>query len=160
VTDGTPAMAAVQEEIVAEMASLEGSLQQYAYLVELGRALPVPEEPIRQEAYAVPGCQSRVWIRAELKGGRMHIAADGEAMITRGIIALLLRVLDGRAPAEILDGDLFFLDRTGLRTHLSPARGNGLAAMVQRIRSCTEEAVGATRSEPQAARSDTQGLAR
>jgi len=137
-------MASVQEEIVAEMAGLEGSLKTYAYLVELGRALQAPEPSIRQEAHAVAGCQSRVWIRAELRGGRMRISADGEAMITRGIIALLLRVLDGRTPAEILDGDLFFLDRTGLRSHLSPARGNGLAAMVQRIRSCTEEAIAAT----------------
>lgn len=144
--DGFPSMAAVQEEIVAEMAGLDGNLKQYGYLVEWGRALKAPEESIRDEAHAVPGCQSRVWIRAELRDGRMRISADGEAMITRGIIALLLRVLDGRTPAEILNGELFFLDRTGLKTHLSPARGNGLAAVVQRIRSCTEEAIGATPS--------------
>jgi cysteine desulfuration protein SufE len=148
VTGGVPSMASVQEEIVAEMAGLDGNLQQYAYLVRLGRALVAPAESIRQEEHAVPGCQSSVWIRAELRDGRMRISADGEAMITRGIIALLLRVLDGRTPAEILDGDLFFLDRTGLKTHLSPARGNGLAAMVQRIRSCTEEAVGRSGGQP------------
>jgi cysteine desulfuration protein SufE len=146
--DGVPSMASVQEAIVAELAGLEDTLKKYAYLVELGRALPAPEEPIRQDAHEVPGCQSRVWIRAELRGGRMRIAADGDAMITRGIIALLLRVLDGRTPAEILDGDLFFLDRTGLTTHLSPARGNGLAAMVRRIRSCTEAAIGGGEGQP------------
>jgi len=155
-----PSMASVQEEIVAEMAGVEGNLEQYGYLVELGRALKVPEESIRQEAHAVPGCQSQVWIRAELGGGRMRIVADSDAMITRGIIALLLRVLDGRTPAEILEGDLFFLDRTGLKTHLSPARGNGLAAMVRRIRSCTEEAVGAPRSASQPARDSVRGSAR
>jgi cysteine desulfuration protein SufE len=147
VNDAVPSMASVQDEIVAEMAGLDGSLKQYAYLVELGRALETPEPSIRQEAHQVPGCQSRVWITAELRGGRMRISADGEAMITRGIIALLLRVLDGRTPTEILDGNLYFLDRTGLKTHLSPARGSGLAAMVQRIRSCTE---GAIRKGPEA----------
>jgi cysteine desulfuration protein SufE len=141
VSDAATSMASVQEEIVAEMAGLDDNLKRYAYLVELGRALTAPEESIRQDAHEVPGCQSRVWIRAELRGGRMRISADGDAMITRGIIALLLRVLDGRAPAEILSGELFFLDRTGLRAHLSPARGNGLAAMVRRIRSCAEDAV-------------------
>jgi cysteine desulfuration protein SufE len=157
--EGAPSMTSVQEAIVTEMAGLEGNLQQYAYLVGLGRALQTPEPSIRQEAHAVPGCQSRIWIRAELRSRRMHILADAEAMITRGIIALLLRVLDGRTPAEILDGDLFFLDRTGLKTHLSPARGNGLAAVVQRIRTCTEEAIGATRSDPRPARNDVQSPA-
>ncbi len=141
--DAVSPMASVQEEIVAEMAGLEDGLKTYAYLVQLGRALEPPQESIRQDAHAVSGCQSQVWIKAELHDGRLRIAADSEAMITRGIIALLLRVLDGRTPAEVLDGDLFFLDKTGLRSHLSPARGNGLAAMVRKIRSCAEAAIGA-----------------
>lgn len=139
-TDAVPSMASVQEEIVAEMAGLEDGLKTYAYLVRLGRALESPKESIRQDAHAVSGCQSQVWIKTELHAGRLRIAADSEAMITRGIIALLLRVLDGRTPAEIVDGELFFLDKTGLRSHLSPARGNGLAAVVQKIRSCAEGA--------------------
>lgn len=133
-------MAAVQDEIVAEMAQLREPLQKYEYLIGLGRALEPPRESIRQDEYAVPGCQSRVWIRAELDQGRLRIAADGEAMITRGIIALLLRVLDGRTPTEILEEELFFLDRTGLGAHLSPARSNGLGAMVRQIRQHAEEA--------------------
>lgn len=137
-----PSMVAVQDEIVTEMAGLADPLQKYAYLVRLGRALPPPKEAIRQEANEVAGCQSRVWIWAELRDGRMRIAADSEAMITRGIIALLLRVLNDRPPSEILEEELFFLDRTGLATHLSPARGNGLAAVVRRIRGCAEEAIG------------------
>ena len=127
-------MAEVQDEIVAAMADLDGALKKYEYLVRLGRALEVPEESIRQPAHAVPGCQSQVWIRSELQEGRLRIIADSEAMITRGIIALLLRVLDGRTPAEILAEELYFLDRTGLGSHLSPARANGLAAMVRQIR--------------------------
>jgi cysteine desulfuration protein SufE len=148
-TDPTvPPMAAVQEEIVAEMAGLEDPLEKYAYLVRLGRGLAIPEESIREEANVVSGCQARVWIRAELRDGRMRILADSEAMITRGLIALLLRVLDGRTPAEILDGELYFLDRTGLGAHLSPARGNGLATMVRKIRGFAEEAARLSGPDP------------
>lgn len=137
--DAGLSMAAVQDEIVAEMAGLDDTLRKYEYLVALGRALEVPGDSIRQSAHAVPGCQARVWIRAELRDGRLRIAADSDAMITRGIIALLLRVLHGRTPAEILEEDLFFLERTGLASHLSPARANGLAAMVRQIRRHAEE---------------------
>ena len=135
---GTPkppaSMDAVQEEIIAEMAGLDDPLDKYEYLVALGREMETPAPAIRREAHAVPGCQSRVWIRTELRDGRLRIQADSEAMITRGIIALLLRVLDDRAPARIRDADLFFLDETGLRAHLSPSRANGLANMVREIR--------------------------
>jgi len=126
---------AVQDAIVAEMGGLEDGLSRYEYLVGVGRGLVVPDGGVRTNEHAVAGCQSRVWIRAELREGRLHLAADSDALITRGIVALLLRVLDGRPPREVLDADLYFLDRTGLRTHLSPARANGLAAMLQRIRS-------------------------
>ena len=141
VTRDAPSMAAVQEQIVAEMAGLDDPLDKYEYLVRLGRALE-PGDGVRQDDFAVPGCQSRVWIRTERRGGRLRIHADSEAVITRGIIALLLRVLDDRTPAEILDADLFFLDRTGLRAHLSPSRANGLANMVRQIRRHAEEADG------------------
>jgi cysteine desulfuration protein SufE len=133
---------AVQDEIIAEMAGLEDGLSRYEYLVGVGRSLVVPEGGVRTDDHAVAGCQARVWIRAELRDGRLHLAADSDAAITRGIVALLLRVLDGRSPREVLDADLYFLDRTGLRTHLSPARANGLGAMLQRIRSYAEASAG------------------
>lgn len=133
-------MVGVQDEIVAEMAHLEDTLEKYEYLVGLGRALEVPDDSIRQESNVVHGCESRVWIDVRLQDGRLHMVADTDAMITRGIIALLLRVFDCRTPAEILEGDLFFLDRTGLGSHLSPARANGLASMVRHIRSLAEAA--------------------
>lgn len=135
-----PSMAAAQEEIIEEMAGLDDPLDRYAYLVDLGKAMEVRDDAIRQEVFSVPGCQSQVWIRTELRGGRLRIHADAEAMITRGIVALLLRVLDDRPPAEIADADLFFLRRTGLETHLSPSRANGLATMVRQIRTYAEEA--------------------
>jgi cysteine desulfuration protein SufE len=129
---------AVQDEIIAEMDGLEDGLSTYEYLAGVGRSLVVPDGGVRTDEHAVAGCQARVWIRAELRDGRLHLAADSDAAITRGIVALLLRVLDGRSPREVLDADLYFLDRTGLRTHLSPARANGLGAMLQRIRSYAE----------------------
>ncbi len=132
-------MTDVQDGIIAEMSGLEDSLATYEYLVGVGRELNAPDGDVWTQDDAVPGCQSSVWIRAELEEGRLCLSADSDAMITRGIIALLLRVLDGRAPAEVAEADLYFLDRTGLRTHLSPARANGLAAVVQRIRECAEE---------------------
>jgi cysteine desulfuration protein SufE len=129
----------VQDEIIAEMAGLDDWLVKYEYLVARGRELRTPSGRIRTEENAIAGCQSSVWISAELRDGRVHLAADSDAMITRGIIALLLRVLDGQSPAEVATTELYFLDRTGLRTHLSPARANGLAAMVHRIRAYAEE---------------------
>ncbi len=124
------------------MGGLEDAMARYEYLVRLGRALAVPDEGIRTDEHALAGCQSRVWIRGELRDGRLHLAADSDAMITRGIIALLLRVLDDRPPRDILEAELYFLDRTGLRTHLSPSRANGLAAMLKRIRSYAEAPAG------------------
>lgn len=140
--EAPPSMAAVQEMIVAEMAELDDPLRKYEYLVSLGRTLEDAGDSIRQQDHAVPGCQSQVWIRARLQDGRLRLQADSDAMITRGIVALLLRVLDGRTPAEILDADLFFLDRTGLQAHLSPSRANGLANMVRQIRKRAEAAAG------------------
>ncbi len=129
----------VQDEIVAEMTGLEDGLARYRYLVQQGRTLPSPVDGIRTDENALGGCQTTVWIDAALRDGKLKLRADSDAMITRGILSLLLRVLDGRAPSEVAVADLYFLDRTGLRTHLSPARANGLAAMIQRIRAYASE---------------------
>ncbi|MEJ2206511.1 MAG: SufE family protein [Gemmatimonadota bacterium] len=130
-----------QDEIIEEMAGLEDGLATYEYLVHLGRDHKLDEDGLRTDRYSVSGCQSRVWIRTELQDGHVRILADSDATITRGIIALLLRVLDGRSPAEIAGSELYFLDRTGLSRHLSPARSNGLHAIVRRIRSFAEASV-------------------
>lgn len=132
-------VADVQDEIIAEMAGLADSIARYEYLITQGRMLRSPGEGIRSDANAVPGCQVGLWIQARIRDGRLRLSADSDAMINRGIVALLMRVLDDRAPEEILAADLYFLERTGLRTHLSPSRGNGLAAMVQRIRAAARE---------------------
>ncbi len=138
-SSGTPeALDRAQDGIIAEMSVLEDWLATYEYLVRLGQALTVDDDGLRSDEHSVSGCQSRVWIRTELRGGRVRIFADSDAAITRGIIALLLRVLDDRSPDEIVGSELYFLDRTGLSKHLSPARGNGLRAIVQRIRGSAE----------------------
>jgi cysteine desulfuration protein SufE len=128
-----------QAGIIDEMSGLEDVLARYEYLVAQGDALPVADGELRSERYAIPGCQASVWLRAELREGRLRLHGDSDARINRGIVALLLRVLDDRTPAEILAADLYFLERTGLSTHLSPVRANGLAALVQRIRACAQE---------------------
>ncbi len=134
-------MTAVQEAIVAEMAELDDMMEKYGYLIARGRAHGAGDATLRQDDHAVPGCQSPVWIRTRLRDGRLLIEADSDAMITRGIIALLLQVLSGRTPSEILGTDLFFLERTNLASHLSPARANGLATIVRQVRRHAEEAV-------------------
>ena len=131
-------MAEVEDEIVAEMAELEDSIARYQYLVQQGQALQAAAQGIRTEEHAVPGCQSQVWIRTSVTDGRVHIEADSDAAITRGMIALLIRVLDGRSPRDVAGAELAFLDRTGLRRQLSPSRANGLAAMVQALRRSPE----------------------
>lgn len=131
-----------QERIVEEMNALGDWMAKYEYLVDLGRSLESPEG-IRAEEHRVPGCQAKVWITAETEDGRLRLAADSNALITRGLVALLLRVLDGQPAGEIAAAELTFLDRTDLGAHLSPSRANGLAAMVKRIRSYAEEGLGA-----------------
>jgi len=136
----------VQLAIVREMSGLDDALARYEYLIAQGDALPPGTGELRSERYAIPGCQVSVWIRAELEDGRLRLSGDSDARINRGMVALLLRVLDGRTPAEILTADLSFLDRTGLRTQLSPVRANGLAAMVERIRAYAREQLAASSS--------------
>lgn len=133
----------VQVGIIDQMSGLEVGLARYEYLIAQGDALPAADGELRTDRYAIPGCQVSVWIRAELEDGRLRLSGDSDARINRGMVALLLRVLNGRTPAEILAAELFFLDRTELRAQLSPIRANGLAAMVRQIRGYAGECAGA-----------------
>ncbi len=123
-----------QEQIIEEFSDFDDWMDKYNYLIELARELPPIDEKHRTDQYLIKGCQSRVWVDAELKEGRMFFSADSDAIITKGIIALLIRVLDGRTPEEVLDTDLYFIDRIGLHESLSPTRSNGLLAMVKQMR--------------------------
>ncbi|MDE7408851.1 MAG: SufE family protein [Muribaculaceae bacterium] len=125
----------VQDEIIDEMAGMDDWLDRYAYIIDLGNTLPQIPEEMKTPTNLIEGCQSRVWIDAKQKDDRnIHFEADSDALIVKGIVALLMRVLNDRTPDEILDADLYFIDRIGLSEHLSPTRSNGLVAMVKQIR--------------------------
>lgn len=124
-----------QDEIIAEMSELDDWMDRYAYIIDLGNSLPPIAEEYKTPEYLIEGCQSRVWIHAELTPeGKVVFTADSDAIIVKGIISMLIEVLSGHTPQEILDADLYFIDRIGLSEHLSPTRSNGLLAMVKQIK--------------------------
>ncbi len=125
----------IQEEIIEEFSVFDDWLDKYDYLIELGDSLPQIDPAHRTQQYVIEGCQSRVWVDARQdEDGRVYFSADSDAIITKGIIALLIRVLGGRTPQQILDTDLYFIERIGLGEHLSPTRANGLLAMIKQMR--------------------------
>lgn len=124
----------IQEEIIEEFSIFDEWMDKYNYLIELSRTMPGIDEKHRTDQYLIKGCQSRVWVDAELRDGSMYFTADSDAIITKGIIALLIRVLDGRTPQEVLNTDLYFIERIGLQENLSPTRANGLLAMIKQMR--------------------------
>lgn len=123
-----------QQELVDEFALFSDWQDRYEHLIELGRDLPLIAPEHKVDENLVRGCQSRVWLHAELKDGRVHFSADSDAMITKGIVALLVRVYNDREPQEILNASTAFIDRIGLREHLSPNRANGLSAMIDQMK--------------------------
>lgn len=124
----------IQDAIIEEFSMFDDWLDKYDYLISLADSLPIIDESKRTERYLIDGCQSRVWVSAELVDGTMHYTADSDAIITKGIIALLVRVMNGRTPAEAAHLDLYFVDAIGLGENLSPTRSNGLRAMIQQMK--------------------------
>ena len=124
----------IQEEIIAEFEVFEDWLDKYDYLIELSNDLPIMDPKYKTGEYLINGCQSKVWLRADLVDGKIKFTADSDAIITKGIVSLLIRVLSDRDPAEIMDADLVFIDRIGLRENLSPTRSNGLLSMVKQMK--------------------------
>lgn len=123
-----------QQSIVEEFQALGSWEERYERLIRLGTGLPPLPEELRSESFKVKGCQSQVWLHARLEEGRVRLAADSDALIVKGLVALLLRVYDDRSPAEILATPPDFVEVLGMREHLSPTRSNGLAAMLKQIR--------------------------
>lgn len=123
-----------QNEIIAEFSDIDDWMDRYACIIDLGNALPPIDEKYKTPEHLIEGCQSRVWLNAELIDGRIHYTADSDAIIVKGIISLLIKVLNDHTPREILDTDLYFIDRIGLSQHLSPTRSNGLLAMVKQMK--------------------------
>jgi cysteine desulfuration protein SufE len=124
----------IQDEIIDEFALFDEWMDKYEHLIELGKDLPIIEEQYKTEDNLIKGCQSRVWLHAEITNGKIDFTADSDAIITKGIIGLMIRVFSAHTPKEIAESDLFFIDQIGLKEHLSPTRSNGLVSMVKQIK--------------------------
>ena len=124
----------IQDEVVDEFADLDDWMDKYQMLIDLGNDLETLDEKYKNEQNLIDGCQSRVWLQCDYRDGALWFTADSDALIVKGIIALLLRVVSGHTPREIIDADLYFIERIGLREHLSPTRSNGLLAMVKQVK--------------------------
>ena len=127
-------IAAIQAEIVEEFNMFEDWMEKYEYIIELGKALPIIDNNLKIEENLIKGCQSRVWLNAEHKNGRITYTADSDAIITKGIVAILIRVLSNQNTAEIAKADLAFIDEIGLKEQLSQTRANGLVSMIKEMK--------------------------
>ncbi len=124
----------IQDKIIAEFAALDDWLEKYEYIIKLGKELDALDDILKIEQNAVKGCQSQVWISSHVSGGKIRFLADSDALITKGMLALVLRVLDDQAPADAADTELYFIDEIGLSSNLSPSRANGLASIVKHMK--------------------------
>lgn len=124
----------IENQIIDEFANFDEWLDKYSYLIELGKECPVIEEKDKTENNLIKGCQSRVWLSCENRDGMLFFKADSDAVITKGIITLLIRVFNGQKAKDIVDADLHFVDVIGLKEHLSPTRSNGLTSMIKQIK--------------------------
>lgn len=124
----------LQDEVIEEFSEVDDWMDRYQMLIDLGEELEPMDDIYKTDQNLIDGCQSKVWVQADMVDGKLVFEADSDAMIVKGIIALLVKVMSGHTPDEILDSELYFIDRIGLREHLSPTRSNGLLAMVKQIR--------------------------
>ena len=124
----------IQDEIIEEFSGFDDWMDKYQMLIDLGNEQEPLDEKYKTESNLIDGCQSRVWLQADYADGKIHFSAESDALIVKGIVALLIRVLSDHTPQEILDADLYFIEEIGLKEHLSPTRSNGLVAMVKQIR--------------------------
>lgn len=124
----------IQDDIIAEYSEIEDWMDRYACIIDLGNTLPPIDEQYKTPSHIIEGCQSRVWLNAELIDGKVVYTADSDAVIVKGIISMLISVLSQHSPDEILSAELYFIDRIGLSEHLSPTRSNGLVAMVKQMK--------------------------
>ena len=123
-----------QDEIIGEFEQFPDWMEKYEYIIQLGKELPLIAEEYKIDANLIRGCQSRVWLHPEYKEGKILFTADSDALITKGLISMVVRVLSGHSPKEIVDADMYFINAIGLSSHLSPTRSNGLLSMVKQIK--------------------------
>ena len=124
----------VQEDIVNEFDMFEDWMEKYEHIITLGKELPLIDEQYKTDDNIIKGCQSKVWLHAELNDNKMSFSADSDAIITKGIIAVMIRVLNGQSPTDIINADMAFVDEIGLKEHLSPTRANGLVSMIKQMK--------------------------
>lgn len=124
----------IQNEVIEEFSFFEDWMQRYEYMIELGKSLPIIDEAYKTDQYTIKGCQSKVWLFADYQDGKVKFTADSDAIITKGIVALLIRVFSNQTPEAILSADLSFIDKIGLKEHLSPTRANGLVSMIEQMK--------------------------
>jgi len=125
---------AVQKEIIEEFSMFDDWMQRYEYMIELGKSLPLIAPEFKSDDYIIKGCQSKVWVHADLQGTKLIFTADSDAIITKGIIAILIRAYSNQHPDEILNANTDFIDKIGLKEHLSPTRANGLVSMIKQMK--------------------------
>jgi cysteine desulfuration protein SufE len=124
----------IQDEIVDEFSMFEDWTQRYEYMIELGKSLPLIKEQYKTDDNIIKGCQSKVWVHAELEGDNLVFTADSDAIITKGIIAILIRTFSNQKPQDIIDANTTYIDKIGLKEHLSPTRANGLVSMIKQLK--------------------------
>ena len=124
----------IQDEIIDEFAMFDDWMQRYEYIIELGKTLPLIDEQYKVDENIIKGCQSKVWVHGEEQNGNIFFTADSDAILTKGLVALLLRVFTNQTPKDILAADTIFIDKIGLKEHLSPTRANGLVSMLKQIK--------------------------
>ncbi|MBE16021.1 MAG: SufE family protein [Dokdonia sp.] len=124
----------IQEEIIDEFSMFDDWMQRYEYMIDLGKSLPLIDPSYKTEEYIIKGCQSKVWVHAAMEDGKIRFTADSDAIITKGIIAILIRAFSGQNPQDIIEADTDFIDEIGLKEHLSPTRANGLVSMIKQIK--------------------------
>lgn len=124
----------IQQEIIDEFSMFDDWMERYEYIIELGKSLPIIDEKYKVEENLIKGCQSKVWLHSDLNESKVIFSADSDAILTKGIVALLLRVYSGQKPADILTAETEFIDKIGLKEHLSPTRANGLISMLKQIK--------------------------
>ncbi len=124
----------IQDELIEDFSFYQDWMEKYEYIIQLGKELPLIDEKYKTDNYIIKGCQSKVWLFAELNGGKIEFTADSDAIITKGLVSLMVKVLSGHTPSEVSNADLYFIDQIGLKEHLSPTRANGLLSMVKQMK--------------------------
>lgn len=125
---------AIQEELIDEFSMFEDWMQRYEYMIDLGKTLPLIDENLKTDDKLIKGCQSKVWLNSEIEDGKIIFTADSDAIITKGIVAILVRVFSNQKPQDILNANTDFIDEIGLKEHLSPTRANGLVSMIKQMK--------------------------